>query len=277
MKVMLDEPLSAMKVSMRVILAALFVVLAFHGVVHAQPGREPAPDPGTRAQPYAPPAQPYPAQPYAAQPGQPYPPAPPYPAQPYPPPGPYPPSGQYPPAGQYPPPAGAALGVVPPYQYVELTLDEQKLLARGEISDNRYIGGAVASIFFGFGVGQAVQGRYGDTGWIFTVGEVGSLTALFVGLLQSFDRCYYDAYEPSCSDDNHGETLLIGGMVGLLVFRAWELVDAFAGPPKHNARVRELRLRLGMPPPMYSRRLAPYVAPTMSRDGGGTAGLTLRF
>jgi hypothetical protein len=35
-------------------------------------------------------------------------------------------------------------------------------------------------------------------------------------------------------------------------------------------------MRLGLPPPMYSR-IQPYVAPTLSRDGGATAGLTFRF
>jgi hypothetical protein len=71
--------------------------------------------------------------------------------------------------------------------------------------------------------------------------------------------------------------LLIGGLIGLVVFRVWEVADAIGGPPRHNSRVRELRMRLGMPPMGYVRRLQPYVAPPLSRDGGATAGLTLRF
>ena len=231
---------------MRGILAGLFVLVAFHGAVHAQtPSQSPYPPPPYPGQPY--PGQPYPGQPY---PGQPYP-GQPYPGQPYP-------------------------GVAPAYQYVpaQLTEDEQRLLAEGEISDNRYIGGALVSVFFGWGLGQAVQGRYRDTGWIFTVGEGASTVALFAGFVQTFGDCF--DVERSCNNRS-GETLLIGGAIGLVVFRAWELIDVFTVPPRHNARVRELRLRLGMPPPMYSKKLQPYIVPTLSRDGGAVAGLTLRF
>jgi hypothetical protein len=253
-------------------IASVLVFVSLQGALHAQPAPDPyppaqppssqpypgsqppsatPPSPAPAAQPY--PAQPYPAQPYPAQP------APPYPGSPYPAPTGHP----------YPPPPG----VIPPYVYVpQLTEEEQGLLARGEISDGRYLGGALASVFFGFGVGQAVHGRYRDTGWIFTLGEGGTLTAMFIGVFQSLDACLD---ESDCSNDE-GEALLLGGLIGFLAFRAWELVDAFGAPPRHNARVRELRMRLGLPPPMYTR-IQPHVAPTMSRDGGGTAGLTLRF
>ncbi|HSR97298.1 MAG TPA: hypothetical protein VLM79_09625 [Kofleriaceae bacterium] len=224
---------------MRAIASVLFVVLAFHSAAHAQPGSD-----GRQGQPY---------------------PAPP-PGQPYPPPQPYP----------YPPPGGAT--VPPPYQYVpvQLTIDEQDLLNQGEITDGRHVGGILVSLFFGLGVGQAVQGRYGDTGWIFTVGEAASMVALIAGVVKTIDDCF-DLDERDCHDNSTGSALLIGGFVGLAAFRIWEVVDAITGPPRHNARVRQLRMRLGMPPTSFARRLRPYIAPPLSRDGGGTAGLTLRF
>ena len=37
------------------------------------------------------------------------------------------------------------------------------------ISTGRYIGGGLASMIFGFGTGHAIQGRYSERGWIFTV------------------------------------------------------------------------------------------------------------
>jgi hypothetical protein len=261
-----------MKVSMRAIVSVLFVVVAFQGAAHAQPAPGSAPAPGSSPSP--PSSQPYPGPsqapvnpPYPAPPGQPY--QAPYPGQPYPTPGqPYP-----TPMGPYPPPHG---GVIPPYQYVPIQLseDEQALLSRGEISDRRYIAGVLATVFFGLGVGQAIHGRYQDTGWIFTFGEAGSVLAMIVGAVRSISDCDY--FDNECADSDDGEALLIGGLVGYVVFRAWELVDSFGAPPRHNARVRELRMRLGLPLPMASR-VQPYVAPTMSRDGGGTAGLTFRF
>jgi hypothetical protein len=257
---------SAEEVAMRAIASVLFVVLALDSAAYAQPG--PDTQPGPRAQPAPsaqPPPSPYPpSQPYP--PPQPYP-APPYPGQPYPPPPPY-------PGPPYPPPAG----VVPPYQYapVQLSTDEQDLLNRGEITDGRHVGGILVSLFFGLGIGQAVQGRYGDTGWIFTVGEAGSTVAVVVGLAKTLDSCL-DTLESRCGDNSTGQVLLIGGLIGLVVFRVWEVADAIGGPPRHNARVRELRMRLGMPPTGFARRMQPYLAPPLSRDGGATAGLTLRF
>ena len=203
------------------------------------------------------------AQPGASDP-PPYPP-PPEETQPPPPPQPYP----QPVPQPLPPPGYAPGGLVP----VQLTVDEHQLLQQGEISDGAHIGGAVAAVFVGFGIGQAVQGRYGETGWIFTVGEIASFTALVIGLSQALDNCF-DNIDGNC-DDGRGEGLMIGGLVGLLAFRVWEVVDAFGGPPKHNRKVRELRMRLGMPMPMYTHRVVPYVNKT--RDNGATAGVVFRF
>jgi len=119
-----------------------------------------------------------------------------------------------------------------------------------------------------------VQGRYGETGWIFTLGELGSMTLLFVGFAKTLDDCY--RFDAPCERSPSAGPLVVGGLIGLIGFRVWEVVDAFVVPSRRNARVRALRMRLGMPPPMYSR-IAPYVAPTPTRDGGATAGLTLRF
>jgi hypothetical protein len=118
-----------------------------------------------------------------------------------------------------------------------------------------------------------VQGRYGETGWIFTLGEVGSATLFVVGIVQTFNDCYL---ERGCEHSATAAPFILGGFIGLVGFRVWEVVDAFVVPARRNARVRALRMRLGLPPPMYSR-IQPYVAPTLSRDGGATAGLTFRF
>ena len=167
------------------------------------------------------------------------------------------------PAG-YPPPAGYA-----PQPHVVLTVEELQLLQQGEISDGQHIGGGLVAFFVPFGVGQAVQGRWNDTGWIFTVGELGSIAAMITGAVKLIDDCGDDTI---CSDDTAGSTLLVGGAIALGVFRIWELVDAFTGQIGHNRRVRELRMRVGMPQPLYS----PYFAPAVGGDGA-VGGPTLRF
>ena len=222
---------------MRKIPFVLFVLVVIAGGAAAQPGQsEPAP--------YPPPAAP----------------------QPYPP---------YPQPAPYPPPQPAyGQGFVPGQQPVQLTPDEADLLQQGEISDGAHVGGAVASLFLGFGVGQAVQGRYGETGWIFTLGEAASMVALVAGFVKTFDNCFVVDGQ-TCNNNSGGNELLIGGFIGLAVFRVWEVVDAFGGPPKHNRKVRELKMRLGIPQPMYTKHVVPYVNKT--RDGGGTAGIAFHF
>jgi hypothetical protein len=172
---------------------------------------------------------------------------------------------------QYPP---------PPYQYqpgygVPISREEHELLLQGEISDGAHIGGGVASLFFGFGVGQAVQGRWSDKGYIFTIGEVGTFALMIAGVVRTFDDCAHDLND---GDDDCGHSdgppLIIVGALGFSVFRIWEIVDAFSGPSDHNRRVRELKFRLGIPV-QVGARVKPFVNKT--RDGGATAGLTFRF
>jgi hypothetical protein len=174
-----------------------------------------------------------------------------------------------------------------PYGYQQapmnahLTVDEQWLLERGFISDGEHIGGGLAALFVGFGVGQAVQGRWSKKGWIFTFGELGSMVVMFYGMFSFIDRCAAADSDPYADDQaceqafGRGMGLMLGGALALSIFRVWETVDAFIAPQQHNRQLLDLRMRLGMPTPMYSR-VTPFVAPT--RDGdGGIAGVSMRF
>jgi hypothetical protein len=173
------------------------------------------------------------------------------------------------PEPQPPPPQSYA---PPPQSYVpaQLSAADAALLQQGEITDGARVGGAVANWLLGFGIGQAIQGRYSDTGWIFTLGEAASMAALIYGISKI---CILD-FENQCQDDSGG-MYLVGGLIGLAVFRVWSIVDAIAAPTKHNARVRNIKMRLGMPVPMYTEKVTPYLH--KARDGGGTVGLRLRF
>jgi hypothetical protein len=224
---------------MRSILSGVVIVAVLASAVHAQPGQ-------TQPGPYPPP----PAQPYPPQPAQPPPP----PMQP-----------------QQPPP-----GVPPPYGYapIQLTPEEHELLLDGEIGEGAHIAGVVANFFIGFGIGQAIQGRFGDTGWIFALGETASFAAFIIGLGQVVGDCAFDS--PDCGDGNGaGAGLLLVGLIGVGVFHIWGIVDSIAGPSRHNRRVRDLRMRLGQPMHYYQGRIEPFLH--KSRDGGGFAGVTLRF
>lgn len=181
-------------------------------------------------------------------------------------PPPPPPPRYYPPQAYQPPPQG-------------LTPEEQELLAEGEISDGAHVGGALLSIFIGFGSGQAVQGRWGDTGWIFTLGEIGALALIIYGAEQAASNdCFYD--DPGCDEDAGGLPITVG-LIGYLVLHVWEIVDAIGGPSRHNRRVRNLRMRMGYPPSgYYYGQVEPYVTPVgkgSDADDGAIAGIRVRF
>ena len=194
------------------------------------------------------------------------------------------PPGQYPqqPQPYYPQPQPYGYYQQPqrPMQ-VQLTVDEQWLLSRGYISDGEHIGGGIASLFFGFGVGQAVQGRWGQKGSIFTIGEIASFGAMIYGMVTLVSACndnFDDPYaDSSCNEskERRGGVMMVGGLIGISVFRIWEIVDAFAGPSEHNRQLHALKMRLGMPD-SYVRHVRPYIVP--SADGGGAlAGVSMRF
>ena len=171
---------------------------------------------------------------------------------------------QYPPAPQqYQPGYGYPVGLTP---------EEHELLMDGEISSGAHFGGGLAALFLGFGSGQAIQGRWSDTGWIFTLGEAASFAALIGGVVRTVDDCNHTG-ETGC-DHSDGPPLIIAGLIGFTVFRIWEIVDAFGGPNDHNRRVRELKFRMGVPV-RVGDRFMPYVNKT--RDGGAVGGLQLRF
>src|SRR5262245_44394392 len=87
----------------------------------------------------------------------------------YPQPQQYPPPQQYPQPQQYPPPQQPpyygpqyAYPAQRPVMQAQLTLDEQYLLERGFITEGEHLGGGAVALFFGFGLGHAIQGRWSE-------------------------------------------------------------------------------------------------------------------
>lgn len=219
------------------LIASLVTSMVLVSVAMAQPGSPP---------PYAPPPQP---QPYPQPQPQPYP-------QPYPQPQPYAPQ---------------------PYNYqpraqVQITAEEAEILNRGPISDGAHMGGGLIALFFGFGVGQAIQNRWSDTGWIFTVGEIGSGALMIYGITRVFGDCFTPDQSNYC-ESGRGTTALVVGALALTGFRIWEVVDAFAGPASYNRRYKDIQLRVnGYAPPRWGI----YSTRTMDRQATVT-GLELKF
>jgi hypothetical protein len=169
-----------------------------------------------------------------------------------------------------PPPPPAGYGQTWGAPTPQLTYEERKLLEKGEYSDGQIVGGGLLGTFFGFGLGHAVQGRFREKGWIFLAGEaVGGyfwMWSLFQCVTESID-----------GDDDCNESMLVGSMVLVAVVRIWEIVDVWAYPARHNRRYRRLRNRLYQQQGPYRQQSTWgwYAAP--GKDGGGVAGVVVRF
>lgn len=156
----------------------------------------------------------------------------------------------------------------PPVQ-LQLSGEDAELLETGYISPGQHIGGGVAALFIGWGVGQAVQGRWHETGYIFTLGEPATFIGMMIGASQYLHDCPLFAPEssPGSCQHPHGVTLFWGSVAVLGALRIWEVYDAFAEPPDHNRRLHALRARLGLPEPVIFG----------TANGGGGLGVTLSF
>lgn len=149
--------------------------------------------------------------------------------------------------------------------YTSLNEADRQTLMRGEMSTARYVvGGILGTYPLGLGIGHAVQGRYSEKGWIFTVGEVSSLVVALAGLGDCFDD-HYDNTHRNCSGG-----LLLLGAIGYFGFRIWEIVDVWATPLEQDRQYRELKSRL----PASEVTFQPGFIPLAD---GGALGLRVTF
>lgn len=66
---------------------------------------------------------------------------------------------------------------------------EEERTPREELDLRRYMAGGALGTVFGFGIGHAVQGRYGtDYGWLYTAAELSSLAVIGLGFAEA-DKC----------------------------------------------------------------------------------------
>ena len=165
-----------------------------------------------------------------------------------------------------PPPAtSTAAPGVPGFAVTPASVDpaDLELARRPEISGDRAAAGVVTATVVGFGLGQAVEGRWHDTGWIYAVGESLSVVILVSGAVSGFQHCFFIS-DSSCAG---AKQLALAGLIGMGVFHLAGIIDAAVAPSVHNRHVREARGRVGWPG-------VAYVAPT---SHGSTVGLTLSF
>lgn len=98
-------------------------------------------------------------------------------------------------------------------------------------SREHYVAGGITGSLLGFGIGHAIQGRYKEKGWIFTVadtlalgtiigGAAAATTKMGTGVVRSGDPKMKDAL-PFVGITALGAALYTG-------FRIWEIVDLWS-------------------------------------------------
>lgn len=172
--------------------------------------------------------------------------------------------------GQTPPPPPPGYGQPYPVPMQALSPEERALLEKGEYTEGQIVGGGLLGTFFGLGIGHAVQGRFKEKGWIFLVGEAAGAYVW----IWTMANCLNDIDDDR---DRCNEGLLVTSILAVGVLRIWEIVDVWAHPGAHNRRVRQLRNRLYQQQgPYYPQpRWGVFAAP--GKEGGGVAGVMVRF
>lgn len=134
---------------------------------------------------------------------------------------------------------------------IALLLAAQPAMADDEqVSEMQQIAGPPTAFLFGFGLGHAVEGRWHEQGWKFTVADTAAMTLFVVGSANVECEQHCPAYGAA----------LVTGLLALGVSRIWQTYDTVEG-----ARAKNRRLR---------REAGLSIAPAR---GGAVAGVSMRF
>lgn len=98
------------------------------------------------------------------------------------------------------------------------------------VSTDSYYAGGVVGTLVGLGIGHAIQERYGQIGWVFTVGEVAGLGLIGGGIGWAIAKAPAGATYIAWDDMPKGAFgLIIAGSALAAAFKIWEIVDVWAG------------------------------------------------
>ena len=103
---------------------------------------------------------------------------------------------------------------------------EAAVSSKPEISTGKYITGGILGSAIGFGIGHAVQGRYGSKGWIFTAGDTAGALFLSTGFVGCWTH-KNDNGDYACTSSDTS-TLAVGYALSV-GFHVWEIVDVWTG------------------------------------------------
>lgn len=102
--------------------------------------------------------------------------------------------------------------------------DQSEDSGRTPVPTGKYITGGILGSAAGFGIGHAIQGRYGDKGWIFTATEATGLVVMSIGAGQ----CQKDKDDGTITECTKSQkSLMLTGFGVFLGFHIWEVLDVW--------------------------------------------------
>ena len=112
------------------------------------------------------------------------------------------------------------------------------------LNNKEYIGGAFASMFLGFGIGHAIQGRWWDEGgWVFTLGEGVTLGVILSSILKGPTSNYgsFDSIERVLWEVHNWSTYI--SLALFVSLRVWASIDTWV-LPSHIKVAQESRFQI---------------------------------
>lgn len=155
-----------------------------------------------------------------------------------------------------------------------LSTEEISIYQQGKITDGQHIAGGLVGTFIGFGTGHIVYQKYGSNGWIFTVGELGSIAVMMAGAVKATGGCFSGDSE-ECSEGFGVYTL---GALAYLGFRVWEIIDVWTIPGRHNRKFQAIKTKAesqSLIPDSY--HILPVVVSPNGVHKGISVGMTYNF
>ncbi len=115
------------------------------------------------------------------------------------------------------------------------------------IHNSTYFGSGIVSMVFGFGTGHAIQGRWNDTGWIFTVSNVLLFGGMFTLLMSSLTSSFHvKLFSPNLA---YKAMALYTLASVYFAFRLWEIIDVWSLPSHYYKIVKTPKLQIS---PVYT-------------------------
>ena len=138
----------------------------------------------------------------------------------------------------------------------EEALEDKAILEAGPIGQQKYIVSGVTGSVLGFGSGHLMLGKWQESGWMYTAGEVGFLSLMVIGYKKSIGDTISTGFNGNFDGSHYA--VMITGYVGLISTKLGEIFDVWTRPYEHNQRYKELT----KDNPLAQMQLYPVISPS---------------